>query len=569
MSSPMMKAARSIAGMTDKVTGLNKKIKVVPGSISQLSDKLMQLEARRDKSFGVKNIKKYNQHIRKTHKELERLRNMPPASFMSRMQRMGGGMLGSMALVGGGVMLLRDSFKKFDIQAKADASIKAGLVSTNNAAGRSFEQLTAQAQKLQKTTLFGDEQTEQIQALMLTFKNVRTEMFDRSIPAIQDMATKMKIDGKSAAIQLGKALNDPLVGLSMLSRSGITFSESQTKVIKSLVKTGQMAKAQGIILDEVNSQFGGSAKAAALAGLGPWQQLVALFGDLQEVFAEKVLPGILKVSKFLKENFYIVKYGIPIIAAAYAGFKIYAFWTKMVAGQTLIWKGVNWLLNASLWSNPITWVVAGIIGLGLAIAGIIKYTEGWTAQWANLKLFFGRILDIITLSFKLAFDGIKLYYMSVFDGLVLAWKWTLNALGILSDEQYAKDKLAIKTRMQGRLDETVETAKKIKELSKFKDVGLQWKIGLKKDEEKKDVVEGAKSEKSKVDTSGGSEVQAGIDGVNGGGSKQTNINITIGKLNDTINVVANNLDEALEEIEDKIVSHLVQVVNRGNQLQGV
>ncbi len=72
-----------------------------------------------------------------------------------------------------------------------------------------------------------------------------------------------------------------------------------------------------------------------------------------------------------------------------------------------------------------------------------------------------------------------------------------------------------------------------------------------------------------VDPSGNEEIQKDISDITGGGPKPTNINITIGKFQDSIQVYANNLDESLEEIEDKIVSRLLQVVNRANQLQGV
>lgn len=202
----------------------------------------------------------------------------------------------------------KESLELFDKQAKADAQLKAAIKSTNGAAGRSFEQLKEQASALQQITLFGDEQTQQAQALLLTFTNVREEIFDRSIPAIQDYATAMGSDLKSASVQVGKALNDPIKGVTALGKAGVQFSEDQKSMIASLVESGDLAGAQTIILKELETQFKGSAEAAAKAGLGPYQQLSNRIGDVKDQFGLLVerglkfaLPFIEKVTVFIEK----------------------------------------------------------------------------------------------------------------------------------------------------------------------------------------------------------------------------------------------------------------------------
>jgi hypothetical protein len=86
---------------------------------------------------------------------------------------------------------------------------------------------------------------------------------------------------RTTAIQLGKALNDPITGLTALRRVGITFEKDQEELIKTMVKTGDIAGAQGKILEELESQFGGSARAAA-EGIGIWKRVGNAFGDLKE-----------------------------------------------------------------------------------------------------------------------------------------------------------------------------------------------------------------------------------------------------------------------------------------------
>jgi hypothetical protein len=63
------------------------------------------------------------------------------------------------------------------------------------------------------------------------------------------------------AILVGKALNDPIYGLTSLRRVGVTFSDDQIKLITHLENTNHTIAAQKIVLRELRSEFGGSAKA--------------------------------------------------------------------------------------------------------------------------------------------------------------------------------------------------------------------------------------------------------------------------------------------------------------------
>lgn len=169
--------------------------------------------------------------------------------------------------------------------ARQEAAIKQveqRLISTGNAAGKTSEGLQKLASELQRTTTFGDEAVLEMQSMLLTFTNIRGEVFDRTLPAILDLSTAMNQDLKSSAVQLGKALNDPIANLSALSRTGIQFSEAQKEVIKSLTKSGDLAGAQAIILEELERQFGGAATAAADTFGGALKQVQNAFGDLLE-----------------------------------------------------------------------------------------------------------------------------------------------------------------------------------------------------------------------------------------------------------------------------------------------
>lgn len=167
-------------------------------------------------------------------------------------------------------------------QERVIKQVDAAIKSTGGSAGFTTEELQKMAAGFQNVTNFGDEAILSMQSVLLTFTNLKGDVLPATTEAVLDLSERMGIDLQSAAVQLGKALNDPIANLSALSRSGIQFSESQKEVIKDLVKTNQLAKAQGLILDELKTQFGGSAKAARDTFGGALKSLGNAFGDLLE-----------------------------------------------------------------------------------------------------------------------------------------------------------------------------------------------------------------------------------------------------------------------------------------------
>ncbi len=247
-----------------------------------------------EKNLSVKlslNDKQFQSSLKKSTRSLKK--------FGASMQRTGQTMTRSLTLpiVGLGALAV----KSFDAQAKAVAQVEAGLKSTGEAAGFTSEELQKMAADLQTKTLFGDEEIlKDATAQLLTFTNIAGEQFSRTQLAALNLSTRLDGDLKSASIQLGKALNDPVANLSALSRSGIQFSEEQKVVIKSLANTNRLAEAQTIILNELDKQYGGAAEAAAQAGLGPFQQLGNQLSDVNEQFGAIIVEGIEPLKTMLK-----------------------------------------------------------------------------------------------------------------------------------------------------------------------------------------------------------------------------------------------------------------------------
>lgn len=175
----------------------------------------------------------------------------------------------------------KESIELSRIQRSAEAQLAAAIQSTGGVAGLTASELKAQASALQEVTNFGDEATIAAQAQLLTFTKIGADVFPQATKSILDLATRMDGDLKGATIQVGKALNDPIAGLSALTRSGIQFNATQKELVKGFVETGQLSKAQEVILKELEIQFGGAAEAAREADGGNIA-LANSFGDLQE-----------------------------------------------------------------------------------------------------------------------------------------------------------------------------------------------------------------------------------------------------------------------------------------------
>lgn len=297
----------------------------------------------------------------------------------------------SMAFTLPAAILGGTALQAYDKQANAIAQVEAGLRSTGNTAGYTSDQLQKMASELQSKTIFGDEEIlKSATAQLLTFTNISGEQFARTQKAALDLATRLDGDLKGASIQLGKALNDPVANLSALSRSGIQFTDDQKGVIKSLAETGRLAEAQTVILNELEKQYGGSAEAAAKAGMGGIKQLQNSFGDLQEEFGKVIsdmLPPLVEFGKKIIESFSGMsdgmKKGIVIITGVTAAIgPMLVILPKLVAGfgmvKVAIMQGVVPALQrmmAFMVANPILLVATAVVALGVAMSDYVTFAD--------------------------------------------------------------------------------------------------------------------------------------------------------------------------------------------------
>jgi hypothetical protein len=311
----------------------------------------------------------------------------------------------------------------FDQSAQAIAQVEAALKSTGGAVGYNSEQLQKMASDLQSVTTFDDDEIlKKATANLLTFSKITGTTFQDAQKAALDLATRLDGDLQSASIQVGKALNDPIKGVSALSKVGVSFSGSQKEMIKSMVNTNDLAGAQAIILKELQTEFGGSAEAAAKAGTGSFKQLANQLGDLSEEFGKIIVEALLPFVGWVKDIVASVQALSPnmkIVIAVVAGL-LAAIGPVLVVLGTLATLLPVLATGFTLLTGPIGLVVAGLVAVAFVVAnnwGVVKKTlvdvANYFVDLYNSSTVFRGGIEVIILVFKNLWTNVKFVFNAI------------------------------------------------------------------------------------------------------------------------------------------------------------
>lgn len=179
---------------------------------------------------------------------------------------------------------------------KIQADLNATLASTKGIAGVTADEINEMARALSQVTTFEDDAIVKGQAMLLTFTNIGKDVFPMATETMLNMAEKFgSLD--AAAVQLGKALNDPIQGVTALRRVGVQLSDAQEQQIKDFMAVGDIASAQKVILGELETEFGGLAKAIGETSEGKLKILQNNLGNTQEAIGAGLLPTIDKLTE--------------------------------------------------------------------------------------------------------------------------------------------------------------------------------------------------------------------------------------------------------------------------------
>lgn len=199
-----------------------------------------------------------------------------------------------------GVELYKDVQAAMDAE-KIQAQLNAVLESTGGIAGVTAEQVNSLADSLSQVTPFEDEAIISGENMLLTFTNIGKDVFPQATETILDMSTALGQDLQSSAIQLGKALNDPVQGVTALRRVGVQLTDEQEAQVKAFMAVNDIAGAQQLILDELSREFGGSATEAGKTFAGQMTILQNKLGNIRESIGAKLLPALGQLATMFSE----------------------------------------------------------------------------------------------------------------------------------------------------------------------------------------------------------------------------------------------------------------------------
>lgn len=277
-------------------------------------------------------------------------------------------------------------------------------------------------------------------AKLLTFKELAKTAddaggaFDRASDAALDMAAAGFGTAEGNAVQLGKALNDPVKGITALNKSGVTFTEQEKARIATLVESNKVGEAQGLILKAIETQVGGTAEATA----NGTDKMRVMFGQLTEQIGMKLVPVVDKMATWFADV------GMPALQTfgAYLGEHFPPIWERIQAVVSTVMGALQGDVGGGLGrvQQIFTDVTAIVMSLWDTFgATIIDYAR---TSFENVKQIVDGALTVVQGIFQTfsallqgdwsgAWDGIKKILSGAWEIIKGIVKQALNVVGTL------------------------------------------------------------------------------------------------------------------------------------------
>ncbi len=427
--------------------------------------------------------------------------------------------------------------------------------------------------------------------------------FAKALGTTEDQVKKMASQGKLKFKDLENAFTN------LTSEGGMFFdlmkSQSETAGGRISTFTGKMqglgigigeafnpliAKVFGklaIVIDASKDKIVAFAKVAATK----IQEFIAIAIPYLRLFRDtvKAVWGVITVAfqssvTWINENIEVIEalgYMVGIAASAYIGYNAVLLVNKaailamkvpvmLQAGWTSVLTAKQWLLNIALNANPIGLVVGAIAALIALTVVIIKKYDEWGASLALMLGPFGLIINMVQ-SFRRHWDSITEAFNKggIVGGLKRIGQVMLDAV-LMPLQQL----LELASKLPGSLGEIASSgAIGIENLRKKFDLlpPIEVKVGASSSAVNK-LANAATPGQTKAGdllapvsdaatTTTDTKLSEGIDNINGGGSKHTNITISMDNLIGEQNFSITNLKESAEEVKKEVEEALLRVVN--------
>lgn len=348
------------------------------------------------------------------------------------------GLVGAIGLsmgVASVVNFFKDSAASLAQEQAGQVQTAAAIKSTGGAAQVTARQVEDLAQSLEAKTATDADAIRSGENLLLTFTNIKNgvgegkDIFNQATQTAVDMSRALGQDVTQSAMQLGKALNDPVGGVTALRRVGVQLSADQQQQVKDFMAVGDAASAQKVILDELGKEFGGSGAAYADSYAGKLFAVSDAFDDmgkkfiasvepalmaLADILTTAVIPALGTVFGFISDNFAPIGAFVGVIGALTLAFNLQNI---ALAISTSAW----WANAAAMLANPLTWIVVGIAAVVAALVWVATKTTFFQDTW---KVMSGAISTAwnATVSFlSTAFTNVGNWFANMWKGMQTGW----------------------------------------------------------------------------------------------------------------------------------------------------
>jgi len=138
--------------------------------------------------------------------------------------------------------------------------LTASLRATGGAVGITRRELEEIAVSMSKATEFTERQITNAESTLISFGGIHEEVFKGALKDTADLAARMGIDLVAAAHLVGRAYQDPIMGLRGFQKELGTLTFSEKEYIAQLEAAGKVEEAQLAIHDLIQRKIGGTAE---------------------------------------------------------------------------------------------------------------------------------------------------------------------------------------------------------------------------------------------------------------------------------------------------------------------
>ena len=575
MLSPVFaQASRNANAANRQISQVNRTQQQSTGTITRMSNAMQYLQERRARAFDEKHIARYNVAIRGMQREMERLNNLPPQSFMDRM-REANGSAGSLLGQFKGLIATVGLFQG----AKSILTLAANLEQSKIG----FEVLLGSAEKAKvmldnindysKNAVYAKDGLIESAKLMLAY-GTSAEKILPNLKMIGDIAmgdaNKMNSLAYNYAqmTSLGK-LNATdrrsmaLAGFDPLSEM-VKMGTGSLAQLEKMMEQGKISVAmvEGAFKHATSEggQFFGMMDKMSQTTIGKFNKLKGNLNDAAIVIGEKLLPYANKLIDFLMplvdwigQNADMILQLTGVILGAVAAFYI-------VTGAIKLWTIAQAILNGTMMLNPIGLIIAGIAALVAAV--VVCYNK---FDW------FRGIVHGVWETFKALVSFIKEGVMVYVNGLIEMF----SGLGKIIKAVFSADWDGIKEGAKQTIDAYKNTASGMIDVAKNNGpkIANAWSEGYEKGMKSPGIDAGSFFDTNSPLGSGSGGGKGGktpdetIKSIAGGGAKATNITVVVNKeMIGSITINPITMTEGTDEVVDKVKQALAQILNSANRL---